>query len=489
MAPKKSAPSEALRLPVKLDAVSNGEFFPRPRPSRIQLVQRLAMERSLENARKKGLSRREYLSSTCGVATVFLTMNQVLGCAGGRYAIENGAGLDDDAAREALTGDEFVFDVQTHRVSTHRPWYEHNDAFKEFVGEDAPQGDCGRDPFTLCFTADDFYREVFLNSDTAIAVLSALPGVGKANPLHIQEAEETRETLARMEGSPRLLLHSIVMPNRSRVDEALDDMNAVAEQYDLAAWKLYPIWEAGDRGYWLSDEETGMRVAERARALGIRTMAVHKGLPLGDHDPTFTRSQDVGPAARANPDLTYLIYHSGYEPEHEEGPYDPDADKGIDVLIRSLAENGIGPDGNVYAELGSTWYEVMGNPDEAAHVLGKLLASLGEDRILWGTDSIWYGSPQDQIQAFRTFEITPEFQERYGYPPLTARAKRKILGLNAARVYGIDPGQVSPVLARDPIGRIKEARGGITPSTVGTYGPRTRREMLAFLRSNGGRPH
>ena len=70
-------------------------------------------------------------------------------------------------------------------------------------------------------------------------------------------------------------------------------------------------------------------------------------------------------------------------------------------------EAGIGAGGNVYAELGSTWRTVMGDPDEAAHVLGKLLVAFGPERILWGTDSIWYGSPQDQIAAFRAFEITP----------------------------------------------------------------------------------
>ena len=76
----------------------------------------------------------------------------------------------------------------------------------------------------------------------------------------------------------------------------------------------------------------------------------------------------------------------------------------------------------------------MGRPDEAAHVIGKLLATFGEDRILWGTDCIWFGSPQDQIQAFRAFEITPEYQDKFGYPALTAEIKRKIFGLNAARV-------------------------------------------------------
>ena len=92
----------------------------------------------------------------------------------------------------------------------------------------------------------------------------------------------------------------------------------------------------------------------------------------------------------------------------------------------------------MYAELGSTWRAVMADLDQAAHVLGKLLLAVGEDNIVWGTDSIWYGSPQDQIAAFRAFQITPEFQERFGYPGLTAERKAKILGLNALRVFGIE---------------------------------------------------
>ena len=72
-------------------------------------------------------------------------------------------------------------------------------------------------------------------------------------------------------------------------------------------------------------------------------------------------------------------------------------------------------------------------------MLGKLLTRVGEDRVLWGTDAIWYGSPQPQIMAFRAFQITPEFQERFGYPALTDEIKRKVFGLNAARCSGLDP--------------------------------------------------
>src|SRR5690606_3539061 len=118
-----------------------------------------------------------------------------------------------------------------------------------------------------------------------------------------------------------------------------------------------------------------------------------------------------------------------------EGPYDPDG-PGVDRFVRTLRDNDVRPGTNVWAELGTTWFNVMRAPDEAAHVLGKLLTAVGPERVLWGTDSIWYGSPQAQIEAFRVFEITPEYQERFGYPALTPEVKRRILGANAAALYG-----------------------------------------------------
>jgi len=67
--------------------------------------------------------------------------------------------------------------------------------------------------------------------------------------------------------------------------------------------------------------------------------------------------------------------------------------------VSSLRGNEVAPNSNVYAELGTTWRIAMRNPDQAALVLGKLLVHVGENNVLWGTDSIWYGSPQDQIHS------------------------------------------------------------------------------------------
>ena len=96
-------------------------------------------------------------------------------------------------------------------------------------------------------------------------------------------------------------------------------------------------------------------------------MCVHKGL---GGDPS-----DVGPAAAAHPDVAFVAYHSGYETSAVEGAYTPGSPNGgADRLLESVRGAGIQPGGNVYAELGSTWRMLMGDPDQAAHLLGKLIA-------------------------------------------------------------------------------------------------------------------
>jgi hypothetical protein len=123
----------------------------------------------------------------------------------------------------------------------------------------------------------------------------------------------------------------------------------------------------------------------------------------------------------------------------------------------------------------------MRDPTQAAHVLGKLLARLGPDRVLWGTDSIWYGSPQGQIQAFRTFQISDEFQERYGYPEITDAIRRKVLGVNAARLYGVEP---VPERCAATSEDVEALRASLPPSRA--YGPRTAAQVRSLVRAHGG---
>jgi hypothetical protein len=198
------------------------------------------------------------------------------------------------------------------------------------------------------------------------------------------------------------------------------------------------------------------RVAELARVGGPRIICAHKGIS-GLVDTGSPR--DIGPAAAAHPDLQFVVYHSGYElTEREEGPYtEADADVGTNRLVDTLRANAIGPGGNVFAELGSTWFLAASRPREAAHILGKLILAVGEDNILWGTDSIWYGPTQQLIDAFRAFQIPVEMQEEFGYPALTNAVKDKILSRNAARVYGIDLDEARKNAENDDLAWVKDA--------------------------------
>jgi hypothetical protein len=108
--------------------------------------------------------------------------------------------------------------------------------------------------------------------------------------------------------------------------------------------------------------------------------------------------------------------------------------------------------------------------------------------VLWGTDAVWYGSPQPQIAAFRTFDISAEAQERYGYPALTDELKRKVFGLNAAALFGIDPAATRCAFESDPLttsqGEAANMRDeGALESPWLARGPMSRREILAWLSS------
>jgi hypothetical protein len=131
----------------------------------------------------------------------------------------------------------------------------------------------------------------------------------------------------------------------------------------------------------------------------------------------------------------------------------------------------------------------MRAPDAAAHVLGKLLKYLGPDRVVYGSDCLFNGTPQQQIVALRMFEIPAAMQEMYGYPALTPEIKRKILGLNAAAVYGVDPELVRPKISTDELSQLRYARledpASLPSPPFRQYGPRTRREFFAFSKWSG----
>ena len=471
---------EETRLPIKIDSTSNGEFVPRPLPEINRHSNELAFESISQHAKGHGLPRRTFIRTSAAAAATLICANEVnaaAGRTGGYFSLPAESATEHAVADQALNKKDFIFDVQGHYVVP--PSLRHT-----LKPECREQSTVLSRDYMRCIGADDFIKDIFFDSDTDMMVLSFVPSRRDDEPLTAAEAAATRDIVERLDGTKRLLIHGRCNPNQPG---DMEGMQELAERYRISAWKCYTQWGPNGRGFFLSDEKTGIPFIEKARALGIKTICIHKGIPFSQRSYEHSTCSDVGAVAALFPDVNFLIYHAGYVPGETEGPYQPERGAGIDELIASVERAGLRKHSNVYAELGTTWRFLMRNPDEAAHSLGKLIKHLGADNVLYGSDCVWYGSPQDQIQALRTFQISTQFQEKYAYPALNETIKAKIFGLNAARVYNVDPAQIIHDLRADRLALARENYQNDPRPHFDTWGPKTRRDFfkLQTLRGTG----
>jgi hypothetical protein len=433
-----------MRKPISplLAAQSTDEYAPLPPSAAVREAAARFADRVEVLAPKLGLARADHAFDRRGTATALRALDTAHG--GGFFPLDEATETDEDAAAAAFSGTAPVVDVQTHFIDPAR-WDRPSAAGLAWYLNMVDETRWGNGIDPLLIDAAEWASLVFGTSETAVALLTSTPGSAEDNVLTNPQIAAARDIVSKYGASGRVLTHTIVHPNLGPSE--LEQMATWQAQLSPSGWKVYTLYgpptAASPTGGWfLDDEEIGMPFLEQVRALGPRVVATHKGLggPIPDASVAAASPRDVGPAAAAFPDIDFVVYHSGYErnPEGEEGPYDPAApNDGVDRLVATVEAAGIGPGGNVYAELGSTWYLILRRPVEAAHVLGKLLSALGPDRIMWGTDSIWYGSPQPLIDAFRAFQIPEWMQEQFGYPALTYETKERILSHNARRVYAV----------------------------------------------------
>jgi predicted TIM-barrel fold metal-dependent hydrolase len=465
---KKTDPELPLEPPLWFGNISNGEYF-RFATRKDRLIRKMILEKADENARYIGMDRRQFLASAMGMATTLYTIAHVSACSSDGSAKDVGnnikkgahdAMVDPECAASMLDGNEFIFDVQTH-------WFKKDDLEKfplyiQLFGR----------LFDVA-TEDNYIRQMFCNSQTTVACLTAWPGVSCTGetvmncglPLSNESNAASRDKINKLAGgAPRILNHMQVMvqdPNGVEAQLAL--MEEAQATYGLSAWKMYP----GFMPIFKLDDERGRAVIQKGLELGVNRFCVHKGLPIG----TFfdwengNLPNDIGPVAKDYKDANFVVYHSAIiagskdtASAPDEGPYDPNeaTPKGVNTLIRTMQENGIGPNQNVYGEVGSAINQVQSDPVQAAHFFGKLMKHVGTDNVLWGTDCIIYGSPQPFIEWFRGLEIPQSMQEEFGYPALDAAQKRKILGENAAKLYGVDIEKTRCAIECSPTAKLKE---------------------------------
>jgi len=441
-----------------MQRLHSDEYFPEPLPARVTRAVAHAgsmAEKALDRSDHRFWAGRQ--GTAAGLIALNHEFNQEF------FRVPREAVDDLEAADEALGGKQTVIDVQTHYLADRREANLVTEGLLAEYRSVMPSWWRGLDDLTS-YNFAEYLRCVFTESETAVAVLTSAPGQSPTRMLFNEEMAGTRRLLEELTPARRMLNHAVVHPTDPREIEL---MSTWAEQLKPVGWKVYTLGQLLEPGLWaegaqwmLDDEQTGVRFLERVRELDIKLVCAHKGLSrlVNAGSP-----RAVGPAAKAFPDINFVIYHSGYEWQvhgmiADEAEYSEEtAHVGTNRLVKSLTDNGLGPGCNVYAELGTTWFALLRRPRDAAHVLGKLLVALGEDNVIWGTDSIWYGPTQPLIDAFRAFQIPLDMRQRFGYPELTPLIKEKILSLNAARLYSIDLDEVRSSAESDSIAWIKEA--------------------------------
>src|SRR4051812_47951765 len=432
--------------PIPSRIVSNEEFVPPPQSPQQKEYEARVAAISERAARRQGRSRRDFLRSGSGMAAALLALNQVFGDC---YDVAAAEVDDPKAFEEKWPKDQFIFDVQTHHVDISRKWYDDSPAgrgVKSFFERLRPEAKTREESLELLNRAH-YVKEIFGDSDTVMTVISGVPSRDwDKNPLPPDQMVATRAFVNELAGSRRVLSHGLLRPNLGARE--LEEMERQVKELKIDAWKMYTGAEIGEKAWFLDDEKVAYPFWERTKKLGIKNLCVHKGLPLGAFNEKACTPLDLEKAARDWPDLNFIVYHSGFRgfgflgqgtgaKVVDKKTDDPQEIPWISDILRILKRNpGIK---NIYFELGSTFQQTSArSPEMCLHMLGQMIQAAGADHILWGTDSIWGGSPQSQIVRLRRLKMPDELREKYKYPELTDAVKDRIFGLNAATLFGVD---------------------------------------------------
>ena len=453
-----AAQNKNLSIPTQI--ISNEEFVPPAQTDEQKLVEQRLIELADSTALKLNLSRRQFLVTTGGMAAAFLAMNSVFG---NFFNVEASELFEPLATQEKFPKKQFIFDIHTHHVAAGKqinvpPLLRYRDAGAAWGNKDLE----GREHRWPDLYLANYIKEMFLDSDTVMAVITGLPAKTDAeNVLPPAEMIETRAEINGLAKSRRLIAHGLFSPDLGR--QNMEAMQRQFEKMKVEAWKGYPGQPLADGsvGWWMDDEKLAYPAYEYSRKIGIKNICVHKGLPLPGWDLDHSSPKDVPKAARDFPDLNFLIYHAGFKGvgDVREAIKDGFQTKTYIPWVSDLCEaRKKNPKmTNVYMDLGTTFgMTVITEPLLCAYMLGLMIDAFGEDHVLWGTDSIWWGSPQWQIEAFRRLQMPEALMKRFGFKPLTDKVKEKILGLNAARVYGIDVKAKMNAIPGDYVTRLKE---------------------------------
>jgi len=440
----------AFPSPVPTQIVSSDEYMPAPQTAKQKEVEARLIEMADRLAAKQGLSRRRFFQTAAGMAASFVAMNQVYGELFAATPAEAST-PELASARAAALKSQFVFDCHTHFLRD-------DTRLVGFVAQRAAVGKAGwnqelagKEQTLDDLKYDNYFKEIYLDSDTKVALLTNAPSDDPRDWFIPQEQVfATREKVNKAAGSRRMLAHYTITPGQPGWLEGIDK---AIEVYKPDSWKGYTVGdnthkESSHYPWRLDDEKLMYPAYEKFAKSGIRNVCIHKGLFAPAVEKQFPNLRpyadvsDVGKAAKDWPQLNFIIYHSGYRwvggpPADGMREWD---ETGRISWVSELAEiphkYGVR---NVYGDLGQLFaWTAVAEPRLSAALMGTLVKGLGSDRVVWGTDAVWTGSPQWQIEGLRRLEIPEDMQKKHGFKPLgpaDGKVKRAIFAKNSLRLY------------------------------------------------------
>ncbi len=473
------AETHAFPGPIPTQSVSSDEFMAAPQTEKQRRVEARIKELGRDLGKKNGMSRRQFLTTASGMAAAFVAMNEVHGPL---YAVSAAEASDRDMAlqRAQSLKDQFVMDCHTHFLRD-------DTRIKVFIGLRETIGKAGWNPALRGKpqTLEDlkfanYYKEMFLDSDTKVVLISGSPSDVPQDWFLTNEMKAAaRAKVNKDAGSRRMLSHAIFTPGQPGWMEAVD--RAIAE-LKPDSFKGYTIGDntnkaVGKYPWRMDDEKVVYPFYEKCQKAGLVNICVHKGLFPPSFDTQFPHLlpycdvRDVGKAAKDWPKLNFVIYHSAYRhtagPSKVEDAWAEFEKTGRISWVTDLADipSKFGVT-NVYGDLGQIFAQsTMADPRVCAAMMGQLVRGLGADHVVWGSDAIWTGSPQWQIEALRRLEIPEDMQKKYGFKPMgpaDGPVKNAILGGTNAKLYKYTP-EWRAALATDRIAAMKteyEQAGG-----------------------------
>jgi predicted TIM-barrel fold metal-dependent hydrolase len=463
------APAESalFRSPIPVQSVSSDEFFPASQSAKQREFEVRVKAMGTELAKHHNMTRRAFFKSAAGMAAAFLAMNDTYGPVFGVSRAE--AQMPELAnARAGQLAGQFIMDMHTHFLRD-------DTRLANFVRAREAVGKAGWNPLLRGKdqTLDDlkfanYLKEIYLDSDTKVACISGSPSEESRDWFLTNEMKvDARATVNAIAGTKRLFAHGIFTPGYPGWMDAIDHQIA---ELKPDSWKGYTVGDNTNKQlsrhpYRLDDEKLLYPAYEKFVKSGIRNVCIHKGLfspalarqypNLADHADV----RDVGKAARDWPQLNFIIYHSGYRGNAKEAWAQFEKSGRIEWVTDLADIPGKFGVKNVYADLGQIFAQTtIAQPQLAAVMLGQLIKGMGADHVCWGTDAIWTGAPQWQIEALRRLEIPEDLRRRHGFAALGTAdgpVKNAILGTNNARLYNFKPAQRA-ALADDKIAIAKK---------------------------------